>query len=143
MIVILVLFGLCAYAQKPSKTYKEEEIDYNSQWFKERMEFNRSSWDAEEKKIFEEKLQEKQKEFGEGMHQDLAIAFAEEWATCSMREKFRTEKGSLAIEKSEKYGKEMKRYWDEIYDRCDKARWKYYRLSKEFKKQIKNQDKKQ
>lgn len=138
--LFLCVLGLSLYAQKaPQEDQKNQEqqgYDVNSQWFKERMYFNRADWDAEEKKIFEEMLKKKEEEQkGDEKKRELAIAFAQEWATCSMREKFRTQKGSLAIEKSEKYGKEMKKYWDEIYDRCDKARWRYYRISKALKEQ--------
>lgn len=145
-ILWFLMIGISLFAEKnPSQNTespkkKDQGYDVNSQWFKERMYFNRADWDAEEKKIFEEILKEKQQEQNKGhLHKELAIAFAQEWATCSMREKFRTQKGSLAIEKSEKYGKEMKKYWDEIYDRCDKARWRYYRLSKSLKKQQKQE----
>lgn len=148
-VFVLLAMGISLYAQKaPHQDQKNQEqqgYDVNSQWYKERMYFNRADWDAEEKKIFEQTLKEReevQKKRGE-KHQELAIAFAQRWAACSMREKFRTQKGSLAIEKSEKYGKEMKKYWDEIYDRCDKARWRYYRISKALKKQKEESKKEQ
>lgn len=141
-VFVLLTMGLSLYAQntphQDQKNQKQQDYDVNSQWYKERMYFNRADWDAEEKKIFEQTLKEKGQS-SDQTQQELAIAFAQKWAACSMREKFRTQKGSLAIERSEKYGKEMKQYWDEIYDRCYKARWRYYRMSKALKKQ--NQEK--
>lgn len=141
LMISVFLFAEKDFSQNSEKLKeKDQGYDVNSQWFKERMYFNRADWDTEEKKIFEEILKEKKQEQNKGeLYEELAVAFAQRWAACSMREKFRTQKGSLAIEKSEKYGKEMKKYWDEIYDRCDKARWRYYRLSKSLKKQQKQE----
>lgn len=64
MIAMMALVSLSAEQTQqitPKQASKQpaEEV-FDPQWLKERLDFNRAEWDAEEKSIFEAKSKEKQ-----------------------------------------------------------------------------------